>query len=62
MANRTVKYGEGICFEKKEKVIKIGVIIQNKFFFDKIANETEKQAIIEKIVEWWAMNGAPIDE
>tara|TARA_Y100000780_G_C13331875_1_gene281728 strand:+ start:236 stop:394 length:159 start_codon:yes stop_codon:yes gene_type:complete len=52
MANRIVKYGEGICFEKKEKVIKIGVIIQNKFFFDKIANETEKQAIMEKIVEW----------
>ena len=50
-ANNATKYGEGICFEKKEKVIKIGVKIQNKFFFNKIANETEKHAIIQKITE-----------
>ena len=47
--------------KKKEKVIKIGVKIQNKFFFFKIASEIEKQAIIEKITEWWSTNGVPID-
>ena len=52
MANNIIKYGEGICFEKKEKVIKIGVKTQNKFFFNKIASETEKLAIIQKITEW----------
>ena len=61
MANNIIKYGEGICFEKKEKVIKIGVKTQNKFFFNKIASETEKLAIIQKITEWWSMNGVPID-
>ena len=60
-ANNNIKYGEGISFEKKEKVIKIGVKIQNKFFSFEIANEIEKQAIIEKITEWWSTKGVPID-
>ncbi len=31
--------------------MKIGDKIQNNFFFDKIASETEKHAIIQKITE-----------
>ena len=59
--NSAKKYGEGICFEKNEKIIKIGVRIQNKSFFNKMANEIEKQAITQKMVEWWSINGVPID-
>ena len=47
--NKTTKYGEGICFEKKENVKKIGTKIQKKFFFNKIPSEIEKIAMTQKI-------------
>ena len=52
IANKTKKYGEGICFEKNENIKKIGTKTQKKFFFDKIPREIEKTAIMQKITAW----------
>ena len=48
LKNNIIKYGEGICFEKKEKTTRRGVRNQNKFFFNKIAKENEYKAIMQK--------------
>ena len=49
--NNITKYGEGICFEKKENVNKIGTRNQKIFFLDSIPIEKEKTAKIQKITE-----------
>ena len=49
MVNNRIKYGDGICFEKKEKVKKTGTKNQNIFFSFKIPNERQYKAITEKI-------------